>query len=733
MNIPRDIVDIEINRKGSGGGGSAVPINYELSAARGVFNLHGLPVEFDYQRETSQLELSAEPGHFTIDELAASFLLYRQLEARSGIFSYTGFNSYLSARRPLTADAGIFSYTGYQSNLRARHLWGAYQGFYGITGYAAELPVMRAPRNAELINALSAAGASASTGPALAGDIVVWIGRNNSDTPPALPTNYNDLGTATISGRSLRAAWRELPADTAGHNAGTGSGAGRCWVFLWRHAQIYGVGAASALATAGSIVEHPTLPGLPDHTGVCGVHTRAGSTSLVPAGALAVGADAGDSGYQAVDPASPWTPAASTALTARNWCEIVVAVASSDLPAPPSEAEADVTATPATFATLVAATPNNLGGDYIIDLAPGTYPVYNFSSNWTRGTTRLRLRSQDRSEANRARMAPVNATGAQNVSFEHLTWSGSARDEFGYYTGSALTITRGTNIRVWGCHIERYAFGLIANQINGLTLGWTTIQSCAIDAVRLYAITAPAVQNVEIHNTFITHQDREPNHYPDLTLYGGHYSNGRQCSVDYRRSDQGPGATVDKYVMNLAGDMVLVTAGTQDGRHPDLIQGAGVWINVTIRDSKLVSGDIYCHGIYANNADDGGWANSENIRYTRLEIVTAHPHAMTWQGLWNNVVVDGCWLHHFSPRTWSAVTPGMAESDSRQAIGTRNTSSTVTVRDTVLPDPWSTYWTVESKINAVNFVKSNSVLPPNWASTDVASGRYGHAAAPAAP
>ena len=402
-------------------------------------------------------------------------------------------------------------------------------------------------------------------------------------------------------------------------------------------------------------------------------------------------------------------------------------------PPPPVEQPADtlVGSLSAINAAYTAA-PSNLGRDYIIDVLPGTYGYLTVPSGYNKGTTRVVLRG---ASGGRPAIAGIDARSTTNLGFRRFNLVGTVMDEFGFPNGSptsnrGLRITDATNIQLLGLRVEQMAFGIEANNINGLEVGYCTLRANAVDSLRLYAIGSPnIIRNVWVHHNLFDIAGTT-DAYPDLTTRGLHYALPRNVAPDPRRSDQYGYNNADSEVLNLAGSYVTVTEATKSGRHPDLIQGAGPWQNVVIEDNQLTTNNLYCHGIYIDNLDDGGWATSTGVVIRRNLITSAHPHALAFQGAFENATrVEQCIIRPYPTRTWALNVPGRANNPGlmRPGISTNNSSGLITVVNTVLPAQVPSPWTNFSKMIATNVVQSDTAVPTGWASTDVALGRIGHA------
>lgn len=403
-------------------------------------------------------------------------------------------------------------------------------------------------------------------------------------------------------------------------------------------------------------------------------------------------------------------------------------------PLPPAEQPADVVlGSLSAINAAYTAVPSNLGRDYIIDVLPGAYGYLTVPSGYDKGTTRVRLRGVIGS---RPSFAGIDARSTNNLAFDRLDLVGTVLDEFGFPSGSstsnrAVRISDTTDVQLRRLRIENYAFGIEANDTDGVEVAYCTVRASAVDALRLYATASPnVISNAHVHHCVFDANSTAVDAFPNLATRGLHYTNDRRCAVDPRRSDQYGYGNGDSDVRNLAGALVTVTASTKSGRHPDLIQGSGPWSNVVIEDNSFTTNNIYCHGIYLNNGDFGGWATTTGLVIRRNLITSAHPHAIAFQGLFADATrVEQCIIRPYPTRTWALNVPGYADNTQLMwpGVSTREASGSITVANCVLPAQIPTYWTQVSKMIASDLVQSDTATPVGWAATDVAQGRIGHA------
>lgn len=396
----------------------------------------------------------------------------------------------------------------------------------------------------------------------------------------------------------------------------------------------------------------------------------------------------------------------------------------------------------------IAATPSG-AGDYIIRMNSGTYGRSSALSGFNRAGTRLRLQGDRNLPTSQWPVSRgFSAAGARDVSLEFLVIEGNALDQWGFPTGasSGADATRGVlfddgaGIRLWGCLFKKFSFNIQFRNATDFEIGWCTIREWAIDGCRTFATNPNIMRNVHKHHTEWDISAESGTPYPDLSSRGLSYVNDRRVAVDPRRSDQKwtSGDYVNAPVMDLAGNMIPCSETYRNGRHPDCDQTAGPLDNYTWTDCLFTTNNLYCHGSYNNNADDGGWAASGGLAYTRCEFSTAHNHAMAWQGDYSGGIIwNGVWIRGYPTRTWALNRPGVTDEPGIMRPGP-STVETIgspiqNIGQTISFSPASTAWWRPEKVTGNPVVFSNTGTPLNWASTDVGSRNIGHLRAPMAP
>lgn len=399
-------------------------------------------------------------------------------------------------------------------------------------------------------------------------------------------------------------------------------------------------------------------------------------------------------------------------------------------------APADIIVTNA--ATLTAAlngVASNLNRRYIIGMQGGNYGNFTYPANYNKGTTLVRIRSENRFSP--AIFTSISANNSRNIEITRLTVDRNQLDQFGYPTGGAcidIDDSEGTNgyyclIRDVLC--EPSTYGILAYNTKRIIYEYNTIRGFSVDGMRVYGQGNDECADSIIRRSIITatHPTRT---YPDVSATVG-YAHTINSAIDVRRSDQKSG---DENVLNLDGVPILVTQATKDGRHADCIQGAGRWRNMLIEDCFLETHNGYCHGFLHQNrtTDSTTYSSGEIVR--GCLIVGAHNHAINVTRS-TNPLVEGCWIRSWPGRNWANfwVTPAnQGEAIMRPGISTREvdqggTGSRFQIINTVVPATVATYWMQAATYNATNLVFSDSAQPANWAAGLVAQGRigqYGH-------
>lgn len=387
--------------------------------------------------------------------------------------------------------------------------------------------------------------------------------------------------------------------------------------------------------------------------------------------------------------------------------------------------------------------PANLGRDYVIRVQPGTYGRVTGLVDFNRGSTRLRLQGSYTAE-NRPTVRGIFADRCVNVSLEYLNIIGNTWDEFGFAGsngsdgGRGLRMDDARNIRLWGCLVSRWVFCFQARGLRDAELAWNTFREPGVDAFRIFTVSPNAADSVFMHHNIYSMNGPDPI-YPDLSIRGLSYANDRRCSIDPRRSDQQwiAGDHTNAPVMNLAGAMVPVSSTQRDGRHPDCCQTSGSITNFRWEDCLFETNNIYGHGSYNNNADDGGWAPAGPLTYRRCLFNTAHNHAMAWQGdFTGGVTLDAVMIRQWSPANYALNIPGRADNPGvmRPGMSTVETVGPINATsECVVYTPRGAAWHDYTRITGGPITQSNTAVPAGWDTTDVANGIVGHGFAPLLP
>ena len=396
------------------------------------------------------------------------------------------------------------------------------------------------------------------------------------------------------------------------------------------------------------------------------------------------------------------------------------------------------------------AIPANSGREWKIRLNYAVYGRITSLANFNGGTTRLRLQGSRTVLEARPVLRGFYAPNIRGVSFEFLNIVGDQMDEFGFPAGASGTegargflLDNSRDVRIWGCKVQRWPFGIQIQNARDIEIGWTTVREFRIDGIRTFMANPNIGDNVRKHHVHITPNAESGTPYPDLSTRGLSYVNDRRCAIDPRRSDQvwREGDYANAPVMNLAGSMVPVSEGVRNGSHPDCDQTAGPVRRFTWEDCLYETNNLYCHGSYNNNnvSDGAGYATAGGLEYRRCEFRHAHNHTMAWQGdfSWGGgITLDTVLIRALPTRTYAVNIPGVADNEPvmRPGMSTRETINTVitSVNQSVVHTPRSSFWHDYSKVTG-SIVQSTTEVPPGWELTDVARGIYGWDRAPEAP
>ena len=409
-------------------------------------------------------------------------------------------------------------------------------------------------------------------------------------------------------------------------------------------------------------------------------------------------------------------------------------------PAAATLAPADViVGNAAQLTTALAAAPSNTGARYIIGLTAG-FSGGNFevTANYNKGTTLVQIRSQ--STTTPALFNTFRAANPRNIELEGLNIWNTNLDDFGF--GSGVTVSfegaRGTGAHrcaIRNCDIRGGSEGIRTAGNKYCDYSHNSIRGAAIDQLRLANNNSTqSQQSIRVNNNHISalHPTRS---HPNLTAQVG-YSNLLSDATDPRRSDQVGGDTL---VRNLAGVNVLVTAATKANRHPDLIQGWGLWDDVVIEDNYLETGDAYRHGIFYQNAVAQNPEYATGVTIRRNHIIGAHVHGIALVRVIDPVVQDNLirqragvvWAQHY----WSGTpTPAERAAVMVPSLTNRNLdlegrypATRVQFNNNVLPAAATagTYWTRSGWLTGTGNVYSDSAEPTGWSGFDAANNRFG--------
>ena len=392
-------------------------------------------------------------------------------------------------------------------------------------------------------------------------------------------------------------------------------------------------------------------------------------------------------------------------------------------------------ATVSTAAQLTAAlnaVPANTGRVYVIAGQGGDYGDFVFPTNYDRGSTLVQIGSASR--LNKMRFRSISAQNARNVEFLGLDFRrDTILDEFGYPTGTALDLSgaRGTGahrLRLQDCDFRGAAFQLITRNLKQADIAYNNFYAPAVDGIRLAANTdAEEVNDVFFHHNRVSALHPTIN-WPDIRSQVG-YEHLLNDVSDPRRSDQRSG---NFPVRNLAGTMVPYTSEQRSGRHGDLLQGWGRWVNVRIEDNFFETGNSYRHCIIAQTSTNFSASYSRQVSLRRNSFLGAHAHGF-YPRRHIDPVLEGNLFRRRADATWA-----LHYSDSpdpnlmRIGVSTRNIAedgaqpaTRARLIGNVFPAQVTTYWMQSAWYENVGSVFSDTAVPAGWESTDVARGRIG--------
>lgn len=553
-------------------------------------------------------------------------------------------------------------------------------------------------------------------------------GRGHADTPTAggtaIGSNTNIGGNgSTGADVSFQNGGGGGGAGSAGTNAGTGSagvgGNGKLSVVPGSSLILSGGGGGCRNLTTGA-------GGLGGDAGATGGRGSGGLNGGLGTGAPTAGITPGSGGG-----GGPPSGTGSTSISGAGANGLVSIWYSKSGDDVVEEEVADVFVTSAaTLTTALNNAPTNLNRAYIIECAAGDYGEFTYPSNYSRGSTVVRIRGQ--------RSAPpvfreISARGSRNVQFVGIRIIGNSLDRFGFpdtQIGLDLRNARGiapNYILIQDVVIDNIYHGAQLNSTQRAKMLYCTITGCCNDSLRLASVDDNTpTRDIEIGWCYFS--SLSPTFtYPNQSSYMG-YTIPTNQAIDTRRSDQRGGTTS---VPDLSGVQVTVTAAQKDARHPDRIQSSRQLINIDIHDCEIYNDDCYAQSMFFQGWLAGVWEipYSTGITIERCLISSSHVHGITFAGCIDPEVTDTM-IRRISGINWSSgnvTRPGIGSKELDS--GGLAPSSRVICTNVVCPssvDNGAGGWMNMNKINQVTpIVFSDVAVPTGWAGFDVALNKHG--------
>ena len=377
----------------------------------------------------------------------------------------------------------------------------------------------------------------------------------------------------------------------------------------------------------------------------------------------------------------------------------------------------------------LAAVPSNVGATYIIDVAPGLYGDFNVGQNYSKGTTRVKVRGQFWN--NLPVFGAFHAVGAQRLDLDRINIVPTYRDRFNFPAGNSLTSVSVRFDNAVNCLIKDCLFKhcFIALDVRNTTD--TIVDHCSFlgwgnDAIRCYTNTNGEIRGLRLRNLYGNAASDEAVFPAFDPLHTG-YSTSPYWGCDVRRSDQ-YGYSTTANVADKDGILVEVTAAEKNQRHNDFAQWNGYATDNAIEDCDIVLFNGQAQGFLINNdpsVSPSDISSGVVVRRTRLQC--SFPNAFYFRRCDATCGIEDSILRPIYPKTWALNTPsGSSAGFMNPAISTvQNTTGDIFIRNCVHPATVNTSHYVAANATVTNLVASDTAVPTGWDDFAVAKGNVG--------